>query len=119
MNRSLSRDHFKKLEFKEVEPEPSFEIEPGLKQFLNDVTLSAGITEDETDFLKRLRTDGKHPSPLFYYRELQNLRDPVNFLPVSIGDLKPERLASQIRPRGGGKKTQRRHKRLSTTSRKG
>jgi transcriptional regulator with XRE-family HTH domain len=85
LNRRLTRSRVKKLEFREAEPELSFEIEQGLKEFLNDAKLSAGITEDETAFLKRLIHDGKRPSPLYYYRELQNLRDPLNFLPLSIG----------------------------------
>jgi transcriptional regulator with XRE-family HTH domain len=85
LNRRLTRSHVKKLEFREAEPELSLEIEQGLKEFLNDAKLSAGITEDETAFLKSLSPDGKRPSPLYYYRELQNLRDPLNFLPLSIG----------------------------------
>jgi len=69
-------------------------------------------------FLKRLRTHGKHPSVLYYYRELQNLRDPLNFLPVSIGDLERESLPSEIRSVVRGNKTQTRHMRPVVTSRK-
>lgn len=85
LNRRLTRSPFKRLEFREAEPEPAFEMEPGLKEFLGDAKLSAGITEDEIAFLKGLNFDGKRPSSLYYYRELQNLRDPLNFLPLSIG----------------------------------
>jgi transcriptional regulator with XRE-family HTH domain len=85
LNRRLTRSHVKKLEFREAQPEPVFEIEPGLKEFLNDAKLSAGVTEDEAVFLRSLSPDGKRPSPLYYYRELQNLRDPLNFFPLSIG----------------------------------
>jgi len=28
-----------------------------------------------------LRFKGKRPTPLYYYRELQNLRDPLHFAP--------------------------------------
>ena len=84
LNRRLTRRHVKKLEFREAEPEPSFEIQPSLMEFLDDPELSAGITDDETAFLKSLSCDGKRPSLLYYYRELQNLRDPLNFLPLSI-----------------------------------
>jgi hypothetical protein len=59
-------------------------MEPGLKEFLGDAKLSAGITEREIAFLKSLSLDGKRPSVLYYYREMQNLRDPLNFLPLSI-----------------------------------
>ena len=44
-----------------------------------DASLSAGATEEEIAFLKSLRFRGRHPTPLFYYRELQNLRDPLHF----------------------------------------
>jgi transcriptional regulator with XRE-family HTH domain len=92
LNRRLARSHLKKLEFREAEPEPAFETEPGLQAFFDDAKLSGGITEPEMAFLKGLRFDGKRPSPLYYYRELQNLRDPLNFLPLSIGKRpEPER----------------------------
>ena len=82
LNRRLTRSHLMKLEFRDAaEPEEPFEIEPGLRDFLRDVKLSAGITEYETAFLKTLRFDEKRPSLLYYHRELQNLRDPLNFLP--------------------------------------
>jgi transcriptional regulator with XRE-family HTH domain len=99
LNRRLARSHLKKLEFREAEPEPSYQIEPALKEFLNDAKLSAGITEPEMAFLKSLRFDGKRPSPLYYYRELQNLRDPLNFLPLSIKKRRePETKTSVIKP---------------------
>ena len=85
LNHKLSRDRLKKLEFREAPAAPAHETEPGLKEFLDDAKLSAGITADETAFLQSLRANGKRPSPLYYYRELQNLRDPLNFLPLSIG----------------------------------
>jgi hypothetical protein len=31
------------------------------------------------EFLKKLRFNGKRPTSLYYYRELQNLRDPLHF----------------------------------------
>src|SRR4029077_10701163 len=55
------------------------EEEPGFKRFLRDRALSGDATEEEITFLKRLRFDGKRPTPLYYYRELQNLRDPLHF----------------------------------------
>jgi transcriptional regulator with XRE-family HTH domain len=87
LNRRLARSHLKKLEFREAEPEPgpsSPKIEPGLTAFLKDAQLSAGLTEEETAFLKGLPLNGKRPAPLYYYRELQNLRDPLHFLPLSL-----------------------------------
>src|SRR5689334_16560237 len=100
LNRGLTRSHLKKLEFREAEPERTFEMEPGLKEFLNDVKLSAGITEDQTAFLKSLSLNGKRPALLYYYRELQNLRDPLNFLPLSIGKRRePETKTSATKAR--------------------
>lgn len=83
LNRRLARNHLKKLEFREAEPEPAFETEPGFEAFLGDPKLSAGINEHEIAYLRSLSPSGKRPAPLFYYRELQNLRDPLNFLPLS------------------------------------
>jgi len=54
-------------------------IEPGFEQFLLDKSLSRDITEEEIEFLKSLRFVDRHPAPLYYYRELQNLRDPLHF----------------------------------------
>lgn len=62
-----------------VKPERTVD-EPGLRAFLRDNTLSAGVTAAETDFLRRIRFAGsEHPTAIFYYRTLQNLRDPLNF----------------------------------------
>jgi transcriptional regulator with XRE-family HTH domain len=84
LNRRLTSTYRKKLEFTEADPRASFEIQPGLREFLNDTKLSAGITEEESGFLKSLHFNGKRPSPLYYYRELQNLRDPLNFFPAQV-----------------------------------
>ena len=47
--------------------------------FLQDVSFSGDATAEDIAFLKRLRFKGKRPTPLYYYRELQNLRDPLHF----------------------------------------
>ena len=54
-------------------------VEPGLEEFLKDTCLGGDATEEEIEFLKRLKFWGKRPAPLYYYRELQNLRDPLHF----------------------------------------
>jgi transcriptional regulator with XRE-family HTH domain len=79
LNRRLVPGHVKKLEFVEREPDDSVKDEPGLIEFLQDVALSGNITRDEIAFLRRLTFKGRRPSPLYYYRELQNLRDPMHF----------------------------------------
>jgi transcriptional regulator with XRE-family HTH domain len=71
----------KKFEFVEKEPSPAFEEEPGLKEFLQDASLSSTATQEEIQFLKRLRFKERRPTALYYYRELQNLRDPLHFRP--------------------------------------
>ena len=67
----------RRLEFVEVEPAP--DPEPGLEAFLGDPTLSGTITADELAHLKGLRFRGRRPTALYYYRALQNLRDPLHF----------------------------------------
>jgi hypothetical protein len=49
--------------------------------------MSAGASEEEVEFLKRLRFSRRRPTPLYYYRELQNLRDPLNFRETSVAPL--------------------------------
>jgi transcriptional regulator with XRE-family HTH domain len=78
LNRRLTPGYAKKFEFVEREPAQT-EEEPGLKEFLGHQSASGDATEREIEFLKKLRFNGKHPTPLYYYRELQNLRDPLHF----------------------------------------
>ena len=79
LNKRLAPGHAKRFEFVEKEDDQDCEEEPGLKEFLQDTSLNGNATPEEIEFLKRLRFRGKHPTPLYYYRELQNLRDPVHF----------------------------------------
>ncbi len=79
LNRRLAPGHPKKFEFVEKELEPAFDEEPGLKNFLHDAFLSGDASEEEIEFLRKLRFKGKRPTSLYYYRELQNLRDPLHF----------------------------------------
>jgi transcriptional regulator with XRE-family HTH domain len=70
----------KKFEFLEVEPEGESREEPGLREFLKDRSLSGDATPEEIVFLRGLRfKDGRHPTAIYYYRELQNVRDPLHF----------------------------------------
>ena len=79
LNRRVAPGHPKKFEFVERDFEPPLEDEPGLREFLQDASLSGGATEDEIAFLKKLRFKERRPAALYYYRELQNLRDPLHF----------------------------------------
>jgi transcriptional regulator with XRE-family HTH domain len=79
LNNRVVSEYVKKMEFVEKEPEQPFEEEPGLKEFLKDAGLSSDANEEEVAFLRKLRFNTKRPTPLYYYRELQNLRDPLHF----------------------------------------
>ena len=78
-NRRFTAAGAKRFEFAEQKPAEPGSIEPGLESFLKNPSLSAGVTEEEVAFLKALKLTGKRPSPIYYYRELQNLRDPLHF----------------------------------------
>jgi transcriptional regulator with XRE-family HTH domain len=78
LNRRLAPGDPKRFEFVERGLDQS-EVEPGLKEFLKDASLSGTATKEELEFLKKLRFNGKRPTSLYYYRELQSLRDPLHF----------------------------------------
>jgi hypothetical protein len=77
LNRRLVPEHLKRFEF--VERESASPEEPGLRAFLEDRSLSRDATADEVEFLRQLRFTRTRPTALYYYRELQNLRDPLHF----------------------------------------
>jgi transcriptional regulator with XRE-family HTH domain len=79
LNRRLVPEHLKQFAFVEHHPEDPGDQEPGLEAFLQDPALSGTVTAEEIAFLKRLKFKGKRPTPLYYYREVQNLRDPLHF----------------------------------------
>ncbi len=98
LNRRIIPGYAKKFEFVEREPAQS-EEEPGLKEFLKHLSVNGGATEEEIEFLKRLRFNGKHPVPLYYYRELQNLRDPLHFRALVTQTMRKKTLG-QSQPEG-------------------
>ena len=79
LNPRLAPGSLKRFEFVEVESHLPFTLEPGFEQFLNDQVLSGDATEEEIEFLKTLSFKDRHPSAMYYYRELQSLRDPLHF----------------------------------------
>jgi transcriptional regulator with XRE-family HTH domain len=79
LNRRVAPVQPMRFEFVEKEREQPSKEEPGLREFLQDRSLSGNATQDEIEFLRKLRFKGKQPTPLYYYRELQNLRDPLHF----------------------------------------
>jgi transcriptional regulator with XRE-family HTH domain len=79
LNPRVVSGHVKRFEFTERKAGEVFVEEVGLREFLADPTLSGTTTEEEVAFLKRLSFKGKRPTSLYYYRELQNLRDALHF----------------------------------------
>lgn len=53
--------------------------EPGYRAFVRDRALSGTASPDELAALRAMRFDGRHPTALYYYRELQSWRDPLHF----------------------------------------
>lgn len=77
MNGQLGGGAVKRFGF--VEKEPDTPHTNGFREFKRDRLLSGSATEEEIRQLERLKFPGRQPTPLFYYRELQNLRDPLHF----------------------------------------
>jgi transcriptional regulator with XRE-family HTH domain len=79
LNPSVVSGHVKRFQFIEREADEPMVDETGMREFLQDPALSGSATQEELAFLKRLRFKGRRPTALYYYRELQNLRDPLHF----------------------------------------
>ena len=85
LNGRLASDPVKKFVF--MEWEGPVDEEPGLTAFLQDTSLSGDATETEIAFLRQQRFKDKRPTSLYYYRALQNYRDPLHFqIPSSKGE---------------------------------
>jgi hypothetical protein len=79
LNHRLAPGRPRKFEFVERHHAPEINEEPGLQAFLQDPSLRGDATAEEIEFLKKLQFSRHRPTPLYYYRELQNLRDPLHF----------------------------------------
>jgi len=78
LNRRVAPGDPRRFEFVETGPDQPV-VEPGFKEFLNDSSLSETATKEEMELLGNLRFNGKRPTAIYYYRELQSLRDPLHF----------------------------------------
>jgi transcriptional regulator with XRE-family HTH domain len=78
LNRRIASGDPRRFEFVETGPGQPL-IELGFKEFLDDSSLSGTATKEETELLRNLRFNGKRPTSIYYYRELQSLRDPLHF----------------------------------------
>lgn len=78
LNGRIASGDPKRYEFVERGPDQP-QVEPGFKEFLDDSSLSGTASKEEIELLKKLKFNGKRPTSLYYYRELQSLRDPLHF----------------------------------------
>jgi transcriptional regulator with XRE-family HTH domain len=78
LNRRIASGDPRRFAFVETGPAQP-EVEPGFTEFLRDRSLSGTATKEEIALLKNLRFNGKRPTSIYYYRELQSLRDPLHF----------------------------------------
>src|ERR1700740_2060687 len=78
LNRRIASGDPRRFAFVETGPDQTH-VEPGFKEFLKDRSLSGTATKEEIELLRKLRFNGKRPTPIYYYRELQSLRDPLHF----------------------------------------
>jgi transcriptional regulator with XRE-family HTH domain len=78
LNRRIASGDPKRFEFVETGTDKPA-VEPGFKEFLRDSSLSGTATKEEMELLRNLRFNGKRPTSIYYYREMQSLRDPLHF----------------------------------------
>ena len=76
LNQRLAPGQSRRLEFVERDLDEPVNGEPGFTEFLRDRSLSGDIAEEEIQVPRSMRFKGKRPTSLYYYRALQNLRDP-------------------------------------------
>jgi hypothetical protein len=79
LDHSLVADPHRTFTFVESTAADDSIWESGLADFLNDRQLSADVTEEEIALLRQQRLGAMRPNKLYYYRALQNLRDPLHF----------------------------------------
>jgi transcriptional regulator with XRE-family HTH domain len=82
LNERLVPGEPKRFAFVETDVDGVDGDEPGLTEFLEDAMLSGDVSAEEVEFLRKLRFKGKRPNALYFYRALQNLRDPLHFQPA-------------------------------------
>ena len=80
LRRELVADPLRIFSFVEqAAPEPEAHPPSGLLEFLEDTALAADVTEEEADLLRAHVFGARKPTKMYYYRALQNLRDPIHF----------------------------------------
>ena len=79
LNKRLASARIVRFQFVETGARSAAEEEPGFKEFLRNPGMSKDASSAEITFLKSLRFPRMKPTALYYYRELQSLRDPLHF----------------------------------------
>ena len=96
LNRRLAPAQLMRFHYVEIESGGPVEEERGFKEFVQNAAMSGDATEEEIEFLKTLRFRRRRPSALYYYRELQNLRDPLHFRESSVAPMHKRREAGEV-----------------------
>lgn len=79
LNRQFTSTHALEFRFVQMPFDLTAAQEPGLTEFLQSSAFGGDATDEEIELLRTLRFKNRRPGPLFYYRALQNLRDPLHF----------------------------------------
>jgi transcriptional regulator with XRE-family HTH domain len=96
LNKRLASARVVRFQFVETGAMSGAEEGSGFKDFLRNQAMSGDASEEEIAFLKSLRFHRIRPSALYYYRELQSLRDPLHFpAGLNVGTF-PRRGAKRI-----------------------
>ena len=100
LNRRLAPGPSRTFEFVERAATSRTGEEPGLQAFLQAPGPGANATAEEITFLKHLTFREARPTPLYYYRELQNLRDPLHFQPAPTDLTRANESSTTLRDAG-------------------
>jgi len=96
LNKRLTSARLVRFQFVEAGATPGTEEQPGFSKFLRNRGMSGAASEEEIAFLKSLRFHRQRPTALYYYRELQSLRDPLHFPARAKGEKAFRRGAGSI-----------------------
>jgi transcriptional regulator with XRE-family HTH domain len=89
LNKRLASARIVRFQFAETGAGPTAEEEPGFREFIHNPGMSSDASDDEIVFLKSLKFHRQRPSALYFYRELQSLRDPLHFPALPKGSKFP------------------------------
>ena len=96
LNKRLASARLVRFQFVETGATHGTEEQPGFSEFLRNRGMSGDASEEEIAFLKSLRFHRQRPTALYYYRELQSLRDPLHFPARANGEKALRRGAGTI-----------------------